>query len=40
MMGIREGTCQDGHQLTHGRAEPLHWIPETDIVLCVNDTGV
>ena len=35
-MGVKEGACQDEHQVMYGSAEFLHGTPETNIPLYVN----
>ena len=36
VMGIKEGTCGDEHQVMYGGVESLHRIPEANITLYVN----
>ena len=36
VMGIKEGTCCDEHQVSYGRVESLYCTPETIITLYVN----
>ena len=36
VMGIKEGSCPDEHQVIYGIVESLHSIPETHVTLYVN----
>ena len=40
MMGIKECTCCDEHQVLYGSVELLYCTPETNITLYVNYTGI
>ena len=36
VMGIKEGSCPDEHQVIYEIVQSLHWLPETHVTLYVN----
>ena len=40
MMGTKECTCCDEHQVMYGSVESLYCTLESNITLCVNYTGI
>lgn len=39
-MGMEESACEHEYWVMYGRAESLYCLPEPNITLCVNETGI